>query len=263
MENLWVSVSNEKIGPLKYTMEVIDPNQVLAQVKAGNAKGEYSLFCPNHIISQRKILANLPVNYFIAKEYFKKEWIPLVPTILVNHINMGGVVGDTINNIGTAFQKSVLKDTWYIPLKSTVGKKMSFARHREYGVFDSHQLGKENLPPNKNIWIPPSLSTIMFPSGKEDFIAPQVNLNNKKEVRGTRLASTFAKEMRFPWYDIVPVYNYEDKWGKFYMSVGNPIKKTDENGKQRNINDIKIEYLEAMQNLKTQTLKHIAEKKEK
>jgi len=47
------------------------------------------------------------------------------------------------------------------------------------------------------------------------------------------------------------------------MSVGNPIKKTDENGKQRNINDIKIEYLEAMQNLKTQTLKHIAEKKEK
>ena len=75
---------------------------------------------------------------------------------------------------------------------------MSLKRRRKYSKFDFKQLGKENLPPNKNIWMPPALSTIMFHSGKEDFINPQVDRANKKQVRGTLLASTFAQDRKFP-----------------------------------------------------------------
>ena len=247
MEGLWISY--EKIGPFGDSIEVIDPHAILAKVKAENGEGKYALFCSNHIRS-KKLLPEQ--DFFLTKKYLLKQWISIMPVNLVNHYNLGGIIGKTANAISDAFQKPFLSDTWRIKVYANAGRKVSFDRQREGFKNNENEFADPKISQN-NIRISPYEDTYMHISGRQDFLYDAIDARIGE--RETTLANTFAKENRFPWHDIIPLYIYEDKIGKFYMSVGDPIKKE---GKK--VNDIKLAYLESMQALKEQTLAHVAEK---
>ncbi|MEI7919268.1 MAG: hypothetical protein WCH65_03550 [bacterium] len=73
METLGYDVAQEYIGPLKNTIEVIDTHGILAKVTSENAEGKFSLFCPNHLLSKRKWLGTLPVDFFMTKKYLQSQ----------------------------------------------------------------------------------------------------------------------------------------------------------------------------------------------
>lgn len=252
MEQVWVSY--EKIGPFGDAIEVIDLNGVLAKVKAENTQGKYSLFCSNHIIPRRKIFGTLPQDFLMTKKYLQKQGISVAPVEITNHLNIWGIVGKTTTALNALLQALFSKDTWRIEVHATAGRKTPFTRQREQAKFNADEFKK--VPQMKeNVWISPYQDTYMHVSGRQDFLYDDKDARIGK--RETILANTFAKENRFPGHDIIPLYIYEERWGKFYLNVGNPIKK-----EEKSVNDIKLEYLQVMQELKEKTMKHIDQKRE-
>ena len=251
MEQQWISY--EKLGSFGDTIEVIDPNGVLAKVKAENEEGKYSLFCANHIIPKRKIFGTIPQDFLITKKYLQKQWISVAPVEITNHLNIWGIVGKATTALNSLLQAPFSKDAWRIEVHATAGRKTPFKRQKEREKFNVDEFKK--VPEmQKNIWISPYEDTYMHNSGSQDFL-----YDNKDARIGTRktiLANTFAKENRFPWYDIIPLYIYEDRWGQFYLYVGTPIKKAG-----KSVKEIKLEYLQSMQALKNTTINHIAQRK--
>ena len=237
MEHIWSSY--EKISPLGDTIEIIDTDWTLEKIRTSNSDGKYFLFCSNHVISNRKIVHSLPLDFFTTKKYLKKQWISLVPMVKTNHTNPDGILAKTAN----AIQKLFVGDAWWMPIYTTDGirKGEKVKAKRENQSFNRESF--HQVPQIKdNVWIMPYQSSFMPKSGEQTFWEETKN----------ELANTFAKESRFPGYDIIPLYMYEDKIGKYYMGVGEPISKE---GKK--VNDIKIEYLWAMQELKEKVINFV------
>lgn len=246
MEEL--GISYEKIGPFGDSIEVIDPNGILAKVKAENAEGKYALFCANHIISNRKIFWTMTLDFIVTKKYLSKKWISLTPIVMANHWG-NNIVWKIQNHLLAA----LIKKTGWIPVRTAAGKLKPYEVPMADAQYNAESL-KDVEKRGSNIRISPFEDTYMYRSWWQNFIFNGIQERIGK--RHTGVASSFARESRFPSMDIIPIYMYENKRGKFYMAVGNPITR-----KGKTIMQVEFEYLQAMQTLKEQTLSRIADKR--
>ncbi|MCX6822369.1 MAG: hypothetical protein NTX91_00025, partial [candidate division SR1 bacterium] len=239
MEEL--GISHEKIGPFGDSIEVIDPHGILAKVKAENAEGKYALFCANHIRS-KKLLPEQ--DFFLTKKYLQKQGIGIIPVQLINHYNLGGIVGNVVNGISSVLQAPF--NAGRIKVYADAGRKLPLDMKENYVKKNKKSFADPKIAEN-NIRISPYEDTYMYESGWQNFSYNGMNeriVEKSGRVREAKLAHTFAKENRFPGHDIIPLYIHEDERGKFYMSVGDAISKG-----EKKVHDIELEYLQSMQAL--------------
>lgn len=242
------STTIENIGPLRDSIQVIDPNGVLEKIRAENLEGKYSLFCANHVLSRRRRLGTLILDFLMTKRCLNKQWISLIPIGMANH---GG--SNMIGKIKNSLCSALIQSCGWIPICTAAWKASPHERPLEEVRNNAKRL-KSIEQKKSNVWISPYENTHMYKAGKQNFTFDALP-EGKKKPR-TILGNSFAREARFPGMNIVPIYIYEHTVGQYYMAVGTPIERM-----WKKVLEIELAYLQSMQELKDQTLELIADKK--